>query len=516
MARLNKSGAALLALGVIATGAAGCKVGETQNVSAAAAAQGAANYTPPKLTWTACTGLPGPAQGIQTEPNPALECAKLTVPLNYAKPQGQTIDLAVIRLKTTGAPENRIGSLVFNPGGPGGSGVDTLSESTTEYRRLRTRYDLVSFDPRGVQRSAPIQCATDKEMDASSAVDGSPDTPEEEKAYLTEQKKDVKECTARSGKILPYVGTVNAARDMEVLRKALGDRKLYYFGTSYGTWLGANYAHQFPGSTGRLVLDAAVNTKLDTKQLALQQAASFQKALGNYAAWEAQQPREQGATKEAIIDHISKFLKETDYKPVQTQDKNRALTQDLAQGGVMAALYSRDLWPTLTAGLVSAFQGDGTLLMKLNDLYSGRDKNGHYDNSDAAGTAVRCDDTTKRYTVDDVKASMGEFTQASPLFGQSMAWSLISCTGWPAKGDEAGREVSAPKAAPIVVVGNLGDPATPYDWAPALTKELGSGVLLTLKGEGHGAYETENLCVRTKVNGYLLYGRLPAQGTVCE
>jgi pimeloyl-ACP methyl ester carboxylesterase len=514
MARLNKTGAALLALGAVAIATAGCRVGETRNVTAAAA-EGVAGYAPPKLNWTACTGLPGP-EVDRPKPNPALECAKLTVPLDYTKPHGVTIDVAVIRLKTTGAPEDRIGSLVFNPGGPGGSGVDTLAASTTEYRRLRTRYDLVSFDPRGVGRSAPITCASDKEIDAAAAVDGSPDTPEEEKTFVAEQKTGVKRCQARSGKYLAYVGTANAARDMEVLRKALGDRKLYYFGTSYGTWLGANYAHQFPGSTGRLVLDAAVNTRLDTEQLALQQAASFQKALGNYAAWEAQQPREQGSTKEAIIDRISKFLKETDYKPVQTQNKNRPLTQDLATTAVMGALYSRELWPTLTAGLVNAFQGDGTILLKIADLYGGRDKNGHYDNSGAAGTAVRCDDTTKRYSVDDVKAKMGKFNQASPLFGQAMAWSLLNCTGWPTKGDESGREVSAPKVAPLVVVGNIGDPATPYEWAPALTKEMGTGVLLTLKGEGHGAYDTENLCVRTKVNSYLLYGRLPAQGTVCE
>lgn len=430
------------------------------------------------------------------------ECAKLKVPLDYADPARGTIDISVVRLKATG-PGDRIGSLILNFGGPGGSGVDTLAQSAGDYKNLGTRYDLVSFDPRGVGESAPVTCADDQRTDELNA-ENPPRTPAEITRFVAEGKTYVKGCEQRSGKLLPYVGTLSAAKDMDRLRAALGDAKTHYLGISYGTWLGGNYAHQFPSEVGRAVLDGAVDTKISTENQDLQQAAAFQRALRNYAAKE-------GDTTEAV----GKFLDGLRVKPLPTRS-GRQLTQGLGTTGVVTALYAEQYWPILKSGLAQARQGDGTVLLALADAQNGRDQNGHYNNLSPANTAIRCADTTERLTVADVRKALPKFRNASPVFGSSLAWGLTQCTGWPVKGNNAAKDVSAPKAAPIVVVGNTGDPATPYAWAPALAKELGSGVLLTLHGQGHSAYGTGNACIHKNVDAYLLNGTVPPTGTSCS
>ncbi|MFI0444895.1 alpha/beta hydrolase [Actinomadura sp. 6N118] len=456
------------------------------------------------------------ACGGDSQKNPALswrpcqkfECATVKVPLDYAKPGGGTIELELIRAKAT-QPTRRIGSLVFNFGGPGGSGVDIFTRAAPGYKNLNTRYDLVSFDPRGVGKSAPVTCVDDTQMDRFMAMDGSPDNAAEEKALRRMSLSYEEGCIARSGKLLPHVGTVNAARDLDMIRKALGDKRLHYFGISYGTELGGNYAHQFPKQVGRAVLDGAVDPKVSTKNRGLQQAAAFQRALGNYGAACAT-PCPLGKD---VVASVQKLLTRLDAKPLPTSS-DRKLTQSLGTIGVLTALYSKELWPILTQGLTEARQGKGDILLNLADLQTGRDKTGHYNNLAAANTAISCADTTDRYTWADVRETLPRYRKASPTFGPTMAWGLLQCTGWPVKGDNAGKEVSAPGAAPIMVVGNTGDPATPYAWAPRLTKELGrSATLVTLKGEGHGAYDTGDRCIRRTVDAYLLGGKRPTKKT---
>lgn len=473
--------------------------------------------TSQRVAWGPCKGLPSPQPG-QPAPASGFDCANVRVPLDYSKPQGETISLALIRTKAT-EPGRRIGSLVFNFGGPGGSGVETFAQAANGYKALGTRYDLVSFDPRGVGRSDPVTCIDDKQMDELSAMDSSPDDAAEERAYTDEQKAYDQVCETKSGKVLPYVGTLSAARDMDVIRGALGDKQLHYFGISYGTWLGGNYAHQLPKNVGRAVLDGAVDTKISTVDLDLQQAAAFQRALGNFGTACAKlgpQSCPLGTDSAAVVGAVGKLLNDLDSDPLPTQS-GRKLTQSLGSTGVAAALYSKQLWPVLAQGLSEAVEGgEGTTLLALADLQQGRGDDGHYNNLIAANTAISCADTTDRYTVDDVKKNLPRFQNASSVFGQSMAWSLLQCTDWPVKGDDDAKEVSAPDAAPIVVVGNTGDPATPYAWAPALTRELGGDAsLLTLKGEGHGAYDTGDPCVQKNVNAYLLDGKVPPNGSTC-
>jgi pimeloyl-ACP methyl ester carboxylesterase len=470
---------------------------------------------PPK--WKRCTGLPSPPPGGAPAPS-GVRCATLRVPLDYTRPSGAKISLALIKVPATDR-RHRIGSLLFNFGGPGGAGVDTLAQVAGEYAALRTRYDLIGFDPRGVGRSTAVRCASDRRMDELAAMDDSPDTAAEETAYIDARAGYVRQCAARSGDLLPHVGTVNAARDMEMIRIALGDAKLRYFGISYGTWLGGVYAHQFPDSVGRAVLDGAVDTKIGGVDLALQQAAAFQRALGDFAAACARLGKADcplGTDGPSVVASIGRILAGLDRAPLPTSS-GRKLTQSLGTTGVAAALYSRNAWPYLAQGLVDAVKRrDGSLLLMLADVQNDRADDGTYSNLPAANAAITCADTTERHTPADVRRLLPKFRGASPIFGTSMAWSLLQCTGWPVPGDDAAREVSAPSAAPILVVGNTGDPATPYAWAPALARELGGrATLLTLRGEGHGAYETGDPCVRKAVNAYLLRGTLPAAGAVC-
>jgi pimeloyl-ACP methyl ester carboxylesterase len=483
---------------------------------AAAGAPPALPPVPPPR-WKRCTGLPSPPPG--GAPAPAgVRCATLRVPLDYARPSGAKVDLALLKVPAADR-RHRIGSLLFNFGGPGGEGVDTLARAAGEYASLRTRYDLIGFDPRGVGRSTPVRCAGDRRLDRLAAMDDSPDTAAEETAYIGARAGYVRQCAARSGALLPHVGTVNAARDMEMIRIALGDDRLRYFGVSYGTRLGGVYAHRFPGGVGRVVLDGAVDPRIGGADLALQQAAAFQRALGGFAAACARLGRKAcplGADGPQVVASIGRILAGLDRKPLATSS-GRKLTQSLGTTGVAAGLYSRNAWPYLAQGLVDAVKRrDGSLLLMLADVQNGRADDGTYSNLSAANTAITCADTADRFTPADVRRLLPAFRAASPVFGASMAWGLLQCTGWPVPGDDAAREVSAPSAAPILVVGNTGDPATPYAWAPALTRELGGrAVLLTLRGEGHGAYATGDPCVREAVDAYLLQGRLPAAGAAC-
>ncbi|WP_421110573.1 alpha/beta hydrolase [Streptomyces sp. NEAU-S77] len=475
------------------------------------------SLTGQKPRWKGCEA-PTPLQGTGKAPGGDWECADLSVPLDWAKPTGATIDLAMIRAKATD-PDKRIGSLVFNFGGPGGSGVSSLPGFSGDYEKLRSRYDLVSFDPRGVGESEGVTCRSDKEIDAAEAVDGTPDDAAEIKAATADAKKYIAGCEKRSGKMLPHVDTVSAARDMDLMRQVLGDRKLSYFGISYGTELGGVYAHLYPRHVARAVLDAVVDPSADTEQGSLAQARGFQLALDNYLRDCAKKGLgcPVGDDPKAGAEKIVTLLKKLDKKPMDT-DSGRKLTQGGALGGIAAALYSKDSWKYLTLGLQEVLMLDkGNLLLAMADSMSGRDDKGRYSNVNAANTAVNCADEKKRYTVSEVKERLPRFRKTSKVFGDYLAWSLLACTGWPVAGKADTPDVGAKGSAPILVVGNTGDPATPYEGARTMARELGRGVGIevTYRGQGHGAYNSGNACMTKAVNGYLLDGKVPASGTTC-
>lgn len=481
------------------------------------------DLTSQKPSWKPCP-TPSAAEGGGTAPSPLpggtkWECATMTAPLDYAKPKGATIPLALIRARTSD-PDKRIGSLVFNFGGPGGSGVTALPSFGKDYEKLRTRYDLVSFDPRGVGRSEPVECEDDKQLDAYYAEDMTPDDSAEEKSYVDGLKWYAGGCERKSGKELPYVGTVNAARDMELMRQVLGDDKLNYFGISYGTELGGVYAHLYPKSVGRAVFDAVVDPTESSEQGSLGQAEGFQLALTNFAkdcVKRGDECKLPGSTPGEIENFVVELLDRLDKKPIAGLGA-RKLTETQATNGIAQALYSKEYWPLLEQGLDEADGGSGALLLVLSDAMNGRNEKGQYSNIQAANAAVNCVDSKQRYTLAQTKAKLPRFRAVSPVFGDFLGWGLLGCSEWPVPGERDMPDVSAPGAAPILVIGNTGDPATPYEGARAMVKALGKGVgvELTYEGQGHGAYNSGSTCVQNAVNGYLLDGDVPKNGTVCK
>ncbi|MFJ5103757.1 alpha/beta hydrolase [Streptomyces sp. NPDC088554] len=459
-----------------------------------------------KLTWRAC--------GV-----PDFQCATMKAPLDYEKPDGTEIDLAVSRKKATG-PGKRLGSLLVNPGGPGGSAVGYLQAyAGIGYPApVRARYDMAAIDPRGVARSEPVECLTGKEMDAYTQLDQTPDDRAEITRLTNGFKDFARGCEKRSGEILPHVSTVETARDMDIFRAVLGDRKLSYVGASYGTFLGATYAELFPGYTGRLVLDGAMDPSLPARELNRDQTAGFETAFRSFAEDCVKQTDCPFDTKSPaeVSTRMKAFFAKLDAKPVPTGE-SRELGESLATTGVIAAMYDESAWQQLRQALTGAMNDDGAGLLTLADSYYERDSDGSYANLMAANSAVNCLDLPPAFNGPEAVAeALPSFEKASPIFGKGLAWASLNCTYWPAKATGSPHRIEARGAAPIVVVGTTRDPATPYKWARSLAGQLSSGTLLTYNGDGHTAYGRGSDCIDTAINTYLLDGTPPANGKKCS
>ena len=462
-----------------------------------------AALTSQKLDWERCK-----ATANSSAPGRDWQCATLKVPLDWSKPDGEMIGLALIRSEARGG--DRIGSLLFNFGGPGASGVAGMPGYAATVSLLRERYDLVSWDPRGVGASEGVRCRGDQQTQAAEAVDATPDTPAEERAYLRDATNFAQGCEKAAGDLLAHVSTTDTARDMDLMRQVLGDTDLHYFGISYGTELGGVYAHLFPKHVGRLVLDAVVDPSADAVAQRENQARGFQRALDDYLTATGQDPA-RGTRK------IADLLDRIDADPLDTYS-GRKLTQVLAFTGIVWPLYREDSWPSLTSALETAEQGDGSELLALADDYNERDSSGRYGMVPQSQRVISCLDDKQRPTLAEAKKLLPEFERISPVFGPFLGWDAAGwCHDWPVPGQYETPEVSAPGAAPVLVIGNTGDPATPYEGARRMADELGKGVgvELTWKGEGHGAYGNGSDCVNSAVNAYLLKGSVPKDGKVC-
>ncbi|MFE8942976.1 alpha/beta hydrolase [Streptomyces sp. NPDC007856] len=463
-----------------------------------------ASLTSQHLDWHGCK-----ATGKSPAPSGDWRCATLKVPLDWSEPDGATIGLALIRAQATGG--NRIGSLLFNFGGPGGSGLEMMPYYAGTVSKLREHYDLVSWDPRGVGPSEGVRCRGDRQIEAAEDVDATPDSPQEEQAFLQDATDFGKGCAKAAGKLLAHVSTTDTARDMDLMRQVLGDTRMHYFGISYGTELGGVYAHLFPQRVGRLILDAVVDPTADTVGQAENQTHGFQRALDDYLKSTGQDPA-LGSRK------ITTLLKRIDARPLPTSS-GRKLTDTLAVTGIVLPLYSESSWPRLTAALDSAEKGDGSPLLALADDYNERDSSGHYGTTSHSQRVISCLDEKERPTLAETKKRLAEFERISPVFGDFLGWDTAGwCHDWPVPGQFTTPDVSAPGAAPILLIGNTGDPATPYEGARRMADELGKGVgvELTWKGEGHGAYGNGSDCVDSTVNAYLLNGTVPKDGKVCS
>lgn len=471
----------------------------------------------------------GSDEGARTPPDPALapfydqrlswrdcdrhECATLTVPLDYADPAGETIELALLRVP---AESDRIGSLVVNPGGPGAPGTEYAAAAAQVFGdRILRSYDVVGFDPRGTGGSAPVDCLTDAELDQFLAADPVPDDEAEQAALVDWSERLGEGCVARSGALARHVSTVEAARDMDVLRAALGEGDLDYFGASYGTKLGSTYADLFPDRVGRFVLDGALDPGMSSRELSLGQAEGFERALRAYVEdCLSDDDCFLGATVEEGLDRITGLMAEIDADPLPT-NTDREVTVGTAFYGLVTPLYSRQSWFALTTALKEAFGGSGTTLLALADLYASRGEDGYTDNSAEAIYAINCLDDPFAVAPDQVDGELDDFRAASPTFGDVFAWGLTACAGAQVQAAEPPPEIDAPGAPPIVVIGTTRDPATPYEWAVALAEELESGVLVSRDGDGHTGYHSGNQCVDDAVESFLLDGTVPDDGLSC-
>lgn len=504
MIRLAARAAAALTM-VVALGACGTSgpksvattVGPMPPVPA-----GLAAFYHQKLTWRKCNGD---------------LCTWLRVPVDYSHPDGAQIKLGVLKVPASD-PSHRVGALIVNPGGPGASGMDFASAGAQGYfgQALTEHYDIVGFDPRGVGVSDPINCGNTAQTDAMVSSIPAPITTAEWEQSNAAARVYMQRCVALSGALARHVSTMEAARDMDIIRAALGQPKLDYFGASYGTYLGATYAELFPKNVGRMVLDGAVDPALSTVQMNLQQAASLQVALDSYLAnCVAQADCPLGTSVAAAEAKVGHLLQELQAHPLPT-GTSRALNAGYAMRGVWAPLYVRDNWPQLTAALRQVIQQHtGGKLLALADSYDDRDAQGYTDNALAAQTVINCLDNDDYLPWKQAKKLTPEFVKASPVFGRAFVALVPGCSFYPVHTHRMPAAIHAVGAAPIVVIGTTRDPVTPLSWARALAQQLASGVLVTRNGDGHTAYSEGNSCIDRAVESYLVSGTVPRNGLAC-
>ena len=456
-------------------------------------------YVPPtSITWSDCGG--------------GFQCGTVAVPLDYSNTRGDTIKLALIRKPAT-EPTHRIGALVTNPGGPGLSGVEFLRQSATSFVRLNTRFDLIGFDPRGVGQSAPVRCASGKEMDASNTIDYQLDDAGEKQVYIHAVQAYARACRQKNARILPFVDTVSTAKDMEIIRFALGDAKLTYLGISYGTFLGETYAHLYPTRIRALVLDAVVDPAVSPMDAILPRAAGFEDNLQAFLAYCRAFVGCLYAREADPGARLADLMQRLDLNPLPVG--TRMLTKTLAMSVVLATLYFPRFWVSLEEALYQVDQGDGHSMLTLSDLFNGRHANGSYTNTADANNAIRCLDRPVPSDIASYDGLGPALAKASPLLGPALQYGLLICSYWPIKPKGAVGPLSANGAPPILLIGATQDPATPYAFAEAVNKQITGSVLLTRKGYGHPSYD-KSFCVRQAVAAYLIDLTLPAPGTVCD
>jgi len=465
---------------------------------------------------TPVMGTPAPVAWAPCRTDGA-ECGEVDVPVDYSTDNGAIARLALIRFPATG---QKIGSLVVNPGGPGGSGVDAAAKLVKSLPpEVRQRFDFVGFDPRGVGASTPaLWCNSDADNDAYRAdpqVDYSPSGV----AHIEDiQKQFAGRCLDKMGAdFLANVGTLNVARDLDRIRMALGDAKLTYLGYSYGTEIGSTYAEAYPDKVRAMILDGAVDPNADPLQAGVDQAAAFQKAFDDYVADcvnDGGCPL--GTDPAKAVDAYHQLVDPLVAKSADTLDP-RGLGFSDAVTGTLMALYSPTMWSTLSYGLSELADGRGDVLLRLADAYWTRDSDGHYTNTNDVQNAVNCvdappnTDRAKAADQDRELRQVAPFGTYGPFTGNAP---LGICGFWPVPPSSGPHTVSVAGLPPVLVVSTTHDPATPYLAGVQLAKDLG-GVLLTFDGTQHTVVFHHQACVDNYVTAYLLDLTLPPPDARC-
>jgi pimeloyl-ACP methyl ester carboxylesterase len=456
------------------------------------------------------------------------ECGSISVPVDYATPDGEQTQIAVSRRPALD-PKRRLGSLVFNFGGPGDPGAETLRSFVAGVpRSIQDRYDLVSFDPRGTGGSRPIDCVSDKAADRLYGADPTPSTDAELRAFYEGTEGDIDfiaGCIAKNGSWLARVGSRNVARDLDRLRAALGSDTLNYLGYSYGTVIGSVYAQEFPQRVGRIVLDGPVNFSEDEAGGVDDETGSFERALDAFlrhcAGSDTCSFRSGGHPRAALGALRDRFEKGLTLPIYGLDGKRVARRAGVAAfyTGVLSGLYDEEFgWPNLADALHLARRGDGTFLQLLADSYNGRRDNGTYDSlAESSGIIVCADQPDPLEPFDQFVAEYHQAQRAYPFLGGYATDVPFGCDPRLPKPTQAEilGDVRVSGTAPILIVGTTGDPATPYAGARDLVQRIQGSRLLTFVSTEHTAY-TKNRCINDAVDGYLLTGRLPDTGTRCR
>ena len=477
--------------------------------------EGLESFYSQKVEWYDCGATGGMERSAQRT---GFQCAKVKVPLDYSRPDGQTIEVAMKKHLATGSV--RQGSLFINPGGPGGSGVQYVEGAAeTAFAGVQGSFDIIGFDPRGVGSSTPVTCAAANGVDPmSDPGQASGDAPFEELAPQIETTFRQMEANCAAGTkpagLLDHVDTISVARDLDVLRALSGDQRLNYLGISYGTYLGAHYAELFPANTGHMVFDGAVDPSLSLGERAAGQAKGFETSLRTYVkqcqAGQAGPSCPLTGSVDAGTQQIRDLIASADKTPLKTSDPNVTVDGGTITAVVRRLLYASEYWNVLTYALDQAItQQDGS---SFQTLY------GPTTTGVSAPTfyAVNCLDIPVQGDMTSWEKEYQQILQSSPTFGASLSNQDARCQAWGHNGTRKPAPVHAKGAAPILVVGTTGDPATPYAWSKALAEQLDSGQLLTWEGDGHTAYGRSGACVRRAIDGYLIGGTMPKPGATCK
>ncbi|GGL06533.1 alpha/beta hydrolase [Mangrovihabitans endophyticus] len=469
-----------------------------------------------RADWQPCPQVPRQLVG-QGAPGMSYDCASVAVPRDWTDAQaGDTFDVAMIRIRAQ-SQTDRIGSLLVNPGGPGGSGIDLAVYLSFGQRlgglpsEITDRFDIIGFDPRGVSRSDPVKCIGGDDQDALFAAPPDPVEQAEFDQVVALNKRVAQGCADKYGDELSLFSTEQAARDMDAIRSAVGDAKTTYLGYSYGTLLGATYAQLFPEHIRALVLDGAIDPKQDFVAGSESQAKGFERAFTNFTKWcsgHAGQCPIAPDARGAVTDALAKAKA----SPVRGRD-GRDATSGWVFVALISSLYTESGWQKLARAVDDLQAGDADGIFELADQYAERRPDGSYPNLFDANFAVNCADAVNVPGVAEIRRLQGEWRTKYPLFGAALATGMLPCAFWPGRHDPypTGAAVGAP---PIVVVGTTGDPATPYENTAELARMLGDGHVLTWEGEGHTAYPSTT-CIVDAVDAYLIDLTVPREGLRC-
>ncbi|MCW4385160.1 alpha/beta hydrolase [Salinibacterium sp. SYSU T00001] len=457
------------------------------------------------LEWSGCDG--------------GFQCATAEVPLDWENPGAESIEIALIRLPAAG---ESMGSLLVNPGGPGASGVDQVRQGV-DYAtsdRLRQHYDIVGFDPRGVGASSAVDCYDDPDELTQFIYEIVPYEAGSEEWIDAIEESNAEfgaACLEHTGELLGHVDTVSAARDMDVLRAALGDERLNFLGYSYGTLLGATYAGLYPEKTGHLVLDGAIDPATTDFEVTASQAQGFESAMRAYLADCLTGPEcpFSADTVEGGMAELAALFDRLEQSPLRAED-GRMLGSSAMFTAVIFPLYSADTWGYLSQLIADVKSGGAEIAFALADAYYSRNEDGTFaDNSTEAFIAINCLDYASTSTRETLEEEAAELARLAPVFGPLMSYGGTSCDDWPFAPTRDRQPIVAEGSAPILVIGTTNDPATPYHWAVALAEQLANGQLVTYEGEGHTAYNKSNQCVNDAVDDFFIEDVVPETDPLC-